>query len=155
MLCYLRVTYEFHETVFTRSFLLTLGCAEAFLCLVKSGDLIVLCKSQAQRTAGEITRVRHGLFRSFLVELLLLVPLSVCLVFITVRPILFKTGAPTLGDAFDGFVGLISYGFPFATIKAAVTRIALHTLKDFVDIASRSVSEQSLEGNPDATRHHV
>jgi hypothetical protein len=134
------------------SLFLTLGCAEAFLCLVRSRDLIVLCKSDPQRTEDERTRVRHGLLRSFLVEVLLLVPLSVFLVFVAIRPILLKTGAAALGDAFDGLVGVISYGFPFATLKEVVTRVALRTLKDFVDIASQSVAEKSLEGKSDATR---
>lgn len=38
-------------------------------------------------------------------------------------------------------LGVVSYGFPFATVKTIVTRVALNTLKEFAALSPVAPSE--------------
>ena len=38
-------------------------------------------------------------------------------------------------------LGVASYGFPFASIRSAMTRVALRTLQEFASIIPREVPE--------------
>jgi hypothetical protein len=114
--------------------------AELLFLLVRSSEIQVLAKAQSQRTQAEQGRVARGLVRSLVLESVLFVPVSAGLALLTVAPLLsnrvLSAGVPEY--ACYSFLGLASYGFPFATIRHLVTRIALKTLAEFADIASNN-----------------
>jgi hypothetical protein len=123
----------------------TLLCAELFLVIVRTAEINVLVRSSHQRTPDERKRISGGLGRSFLLEVLLFVPVSVLLVLITIPPLVVDQMGATASSArllsVYGLLGIASYGFPFATVRRLVTRIALTTLREFASIAHSAGSE--------------
>lgn len=118
--------------------LLTFISAELLCLLVLSGEIRIICKRPSQRSSSEQKQVERGLPRSILLELLLFVPVSVALALLVVRPLL-KGMLPQLSlfqepATFYSLLGVASYGFPFATVKRAVTRMALRTLSEFASV---------------------
>jgi hypothetical protein len=120
------------------SILIALICAEALLILTSIETLKIAFKRANQRTAGETTRVSGGLFREFLGEVLVFVPVSVVLAMILLRPFLVKISALP-PNAIDGWLGAISYGFPYKAVKKWVLRSTVRFLKEAVDVADREV----------------
>jgi hypothetical protein len=121
--------------------LITLIASELFLVIVRSGDISVLAKTDSQRTADERAKVSGGLLRSLVLEFFVFVPASAGLVLLLLP--LVKTrleglfSSPNGVAGFYALLGLVSYGFPFALIRRAVTRIALVTLKEFADLQAQ------------------
>jgi hypothetical protein len=119
--------------------LITFISAEIIFLLVRSSDVVIMCKSTKQRTKPEQLRIERGLIRSILVEGLLFVPSSAILL-ILLSPLLMPlrlTSAGTPAFAINALLGVISYGFPFAAVRRIVTVIALNTLREFAAIIPR------------------
>lgn len=117
--------------------------AELLLVLVRQREILVISKKHDQRTKRERYQVRRGLRKSLLLEVVLFVPVSVALLFLVVRPLAVKNGlvASFAADhpiSFCALLGTISYGFPFATLRRFVTKVALETLKKFAEITIQS-----------------
>lgn len=112
--------------------LFTFLSAELFLLLVRSNDLKILVKRNGQRSPHEKRKASRGLLRSLVLEATLLVPASATLLLL-IAPIVIR---PELFDrpVYAG-LGLVSYGFPFATVRTLVTRAAMNTLREFATIA--------------------
>jgi hypothetical protein len=114
----------------------TFVAAELVLVLARSRDLTVLIKSKAQRTRLEQQDVNRGLLRGLFLEALLFVPASSLLLLLlspVVLPVTMSSSTPSTTAAY-ALVGIASYGFPFAAIKRAITRIAANTLREFVTL---------------------
>jgi len=115
-------------------YLLTVLAAELTLLLVRSGDIVIMVKSAKQRTADEQHRIDRGLRRSFIIELILLVPASATLL-ILLSPLLLPSPLSDLKpSALATAIGVISYGFPLAAVRQVIIRVALNTLKEFVSL---------------------
>jgi hypothetical protein len=111
--------------------------AELFFLLVRSEGLKNLVKRPQQRTAEEQENVTHGLRRSLLLECVLFVPASATLLLFIAPAALPSLSVSMPAARLNGFysmMGLVSYGFPFATVRTLVTRVALNTLKEFANI---------------------
>ena len=115
--------------------LITLLCAELFCVIVRNGEILILFKRRSQRTATEQKQVERGLSRAITLELFIFVPASVVLALLIVRPLLVAVTSqfavfqnPTTVHA---LLGVASYGFPFATVKKVITRMALRILTEF------------------------
>ena len=116
--------------------------AELFFLISRSRDILVALKGRRQRTPAEQNRVARGLIRSIGLEALLFVPASAFLLSM-LKPLALSTAyLDSIGSgqrtAIHTAVGLVSYGFPFATVKSVATRVALNTLKEFSTIAANS-----------------
>lgn len=106
--------------------------ATLFLLLARSRDLTILVKSRKQRTEDEQKEVDRGMLRSIMLEVVVFVPASATLALLVVLPLL-ESKIPNTRTAY-AMVGLVSYGFPFAAMRAIVVRIAQNTLKEFAGI---------------------
>lgn len=83
--------------------------------------------------------MERGLFRSVLFEAVFFVPASVILVYAAIRP--FVMLVPAVGtwshksDEMDTAVhamfGIVSYGFPFLTVRRIVVALALGPIREF------------------------
>jgi hypothetical protein len=113
---------------------LTLAVAEGMFLLARGQDIVVAAKNDVQRSVAEQERVRHGLFRSLILEFLLFVPVSAFMVLVTLRYMLPNEWMAS--PAAYGLLGMVSYAFPFMSFKEMVTRWALHSLKGFYDALS-------------------
>lgn len=127
------------------NFLLTLLGAELYALLRLRKDIIVLAKSQKQRSEKEQESVEKGLLRRLLVDFLLLTPAGAVLFFIILPLFLKFTGfgdviqSALVGDfrirlAFYGMAGIVSYDFPFVLVKEIAARIALNTLRELLNL---------------------
>jgi len=106
--------------------------ATLLLFLVRSRDLTILVKSRKQRTEDEQKEVDRGMLRSIMLEVVVFVPASATLALLVILPLLESK----IPDSRAGYamVGLASYGFPFAAIRAIVVKIAKNTLKEFAGV---------------------
>src|SRR5262249_54878539 len=95
-------------------------------------EIIIILKSDSQRTQVEKTSIKRGLKRSLIMELLLFVPVSVLLlIFITPAAFLYKITDDQLSPpTLYAFIGMISYGFPFSTIKTKITNTLCRMLRE-------------------------
>lgn len=134
---------------FPYGFLIALAAAELFLLLAKGEVIKTLAKRRSQRTAAENRAASQGLARGLAIELLVLVPASVCLFQLTLLPLLKEfLLRPGFNEAsFYALTGVVSYGFPFATVRRIVTRLALKTLQEFSSLVA-----QPLKGDGSADR---
>jgi adenine/guanine phosphoribosyltransferase-like PRPP-binding protein len=75
----------------------------------------------------------------------LFVPASSVLALIIIKPLLTKAGLLVwIGNqkSLDGILGIVSYGFPFAALRAVVTRVALGTLREFAAITKEARAKE-------------
>jgi hypothetical protein len=124
--------------------LVTFGTAELFLVLTRSTKLIALIKRPEQRSAFEQKEVARGLARSLFAEFTLFVPSSVALAVLILPPLIPYLGHvssldPALQISRYGLLGIVSYGFPFAALRAIVRHLALRTLAEFSTIAHKEL----------------
>ena len=119
-----------------QSTLTTFAVAEAICLLTRSADVLMLAKSPGQRTKQEEYAVSHGLARDVILDLLLFVPVSVFTVLETVKHLLPETLISH--PACPGLLGVVSFGFPFKTLRVLVIRFALRTLSEFRDVLNES-----------------
>jgi hypothetical protein len=127
-------------------FLISLVCAECLLILTSSNKLTTILKSPAQRSAGEKKQIAGGLRREFFGEFVIFVPVSVFLASVVLRPLMGSLSAiPQLAQ--DGLLGVVSYGFPYKTIKAWVVRACIRFLKEAISVADKQVVQDSVEVN--------
>ncbi|MCX5645003.1 MAG: hypothetical protein NTZ17_10020 [Phycisphaerae bacterium] len=120
------------------------GCAWLLFLVVRSGDITIVVKSKEERTGDEQKRVARGLLRSILLEALLFVPASATMVLL-LAPLLVpeRLKAVTIPQvSLYAALGLISYGFPFASVRHMITRIALRTLQEFAAITQEPPKEK-------------
>jgi len=122
----------------THHILIALVCAESLLILASVNTVKIALKRWDQRTPGEIQRVSGGLFREFIGEFFVLVPVSVVLATIVLRPFLVKISAVPQ-DAVDGLLGTVSYGFPYRALKQWVLRAAVKFMKEAIEVADKQV----------------
>lgn len=121
--------------------LISLVSAFFTMILTRSKDLEAMIKNEGQRTADERLRCKRGLSRSFFLEALVLVPVSVTMFIFMFRPFVINLGTVKAFRAssfessigFDFLVGFVSYGFPFTAVKLVITGRALRILKKFSD----------------------
>jgi len=130
--------------------LVTLACAELFLVLVRYREINILAKRSSQRTSAEQRELGRGLARALLLELLVFIPASVILAWIAIRPWFMRISIvrwASAGSAFlpDAWLGIISYAFPFATVRRVITRVALNSLNGFAATGSRSGNLRATE----------
>lgn len=126
----------------TTPLVFTFVSAELLFLLVRSSDIIVLVKSDRQRSNREKHRARRGLLRAVLLEATVFVPASATLLLLT-APQLFPAALSTTGGRANyALLGILSYGFPFATLRAMITRIALNTLREFALLVPTTVKEE-------------
>jgi hypothetical protein len=124
--------------------LTTFTCAELVFLLVRARDIQTALKRADQRTQLEQNQIKRGLIRGILIEAVVFVPASAVLATLVLQPLLapmFTTSLTVSAEklvAFHSTLGVVSYGFPFATLRAVVTRAALNTLKEFAELAPRS-----------------
>jgi len=115
--------------------MLTFIAAELLFLLVRSQDLKTLVKQEKQRTSSETHRVARGLLRSILLEVFIFVPASTTLL-LFLAPLLISYSQPPIRmRATYVLLGIASYGFPFATVRIIITRIALNTLREFAALS--------------------
>jgi hypothetical protein len=122
--------------------LVTIGCAELFLVMARAAKIIALEKRADQRTAIEQKWVERGLARELVIEFVLLVPSSAALAVIILPPYVpylrdISSAKPAIQISAYGLLGIASYGFPFATIRAAIRHLALRFLAEFAAIANK------------------
>jgi hypothetical protein len=108
--------------------------AQLLFLIVRSQDIIIALKPKHARTQVEEHRMQHGLLRSLLLEMFVFTPASATLVLLTVAPFLPSELTQDHPVAVYAVLGCSSYGFPFAAVRALVTRIALKTLQEFAVI---------------------
>lgn len=130
--------------------LVTLVCAELFLVLARYREINVLAKKRCQRTSAEQRELGRGLGRALLLDFMVFLPASVVLVWITIRPWFTQfsiVSLATAGSAYlpDAWLGIISYVFPFATVRWVITRIALHRLNEFATTGGRPENPEAPE----------
>lgn len=135
---------------FGSSSLTTLASAELFLLLLRSSEIKALAKSSRQRTQDERKLVERGLARSVVLDVVLFAPASVILALIILKPLVPVNQWST---AADGLLGIASYGFPYAAVRALVTRVALKTLHEFalITVQAGKQGEPVIPGNPAAS----
>jgi hypothetical protein len=143
----------------TTDLLFTLLGAWLFALLFKGRDIIALSKTATQRTAEEKKKVKEGLFRALLIEVFLLVPASAVLILI-ILPFLLKilgyatsvtnllSQSSELRRGFYALVGILSYNFPFATVREIATRVALNTLREFAELKETREMDASSDKKP-------
>ena len=128
---------------------ITILSAELIFILARSADILIVLKSEEQRTSVERQRMKRGLFRSIVFEGLLFVPSSSALL-ILLSPLLLirysSQDAPTM--AVNALIGVVSYGFPFTAVRRIVTIVALNTLREFANIVPNQISETQTNGVP-------
>ncbi len=108
-------------------------CSVLFFLLIRSQDVIIIFKTKTQRTERENFLIEHGLRRYLFIELFILLPASITLfrliIFPLIRDKLLQINSNI--SAWYALMGVVAYGFPFATIRLILIRIALATLKKF------------------------
>jgi hypothetical protein len=122
--------------------LVTIISAEIIFLLVRSSDILIMLKSLKQRTPSEQLRIDRGLTRSVVIEGIIFVPASAVLL-IFLAPLLIPThlnNTTTPVAATDALIGVVSYGFPFASVRRIMTVIALNTLREFANILPPAVA---------------
>jgi hypothetical protein len=119
----------------------TFVTAELLFLLVRSQDFKNIVKKDQQRTARERHRLSRGLVRAIMLDMLVFVPASCTLLLLLSTLIVFRQEEPMHVRASYATLGLVSYGFPFAALRAIVTRIALNTLKEFATVAAPTARE--------------
>src|SRR5271165_4123276 len=97
-------------------FAVALAAAELFVVIVRYRELNILVKSHEQRTARERSEIKRGLLRSVILEFSVFAPISVILMWITIRPVLLRNTSilsfrQTAPIGFDAWLGICSYGF--------------------------------------------
>jgi hypothetical protein len=91
---------------------------------------MILCKKPDQRSASEQKEVLRGLGRAIVLESLLFVPVSAALGFMVFPWLISKTSSLAFsGVAPYSLLGMVSYGFPFATLRRVVTKFAFTALQ--------------------------
>jgi hypothetical protein len=123
-------------------FVLALVCAEGLLILTSADTIKIAVKRRDQRSPGETKRVSRGLFREFLAECFLFVPVSVGMAMIVLRPIVAKISIFPESSMY-GLLGLISYGFPYKMLKLWVLRASVRFLKEAAAVADKQVLGES------------
>jgi hypothetical protein len=131
---------DISKLIFYCPFIITLFCAELFFLLVRSSDITILAKKKEQRTKEEELRVNQGLRRGILLESLFFVPASAILFRLTIFPLIGNKILQINSDInlWYAIMGIAGYGFPFAAIKNFITKLALKTLKEFAEIATKA-----------------
>lgn len=120
---------------------LALVSAELFLLLCRRREITILSKRDVELTAAEKKEKHQGLLRSVMLEAFLFVPASLFLFLVVVRPLLtmsrfgFVFATEPVHSSTAGFMGVVSYQFPFAAVRRVITQSALHTLQRFASIA--------------------
>ncbi|MFN7923388.1 MAG: hypothetical protein U0Q16_25020 [Bryobacteraceae bacterium] len=109
--------------------------------ITRSGDIQICVKAEAHRTAAETKLIHRGLRRSILLDGLVFVPASVLLGLLIVFPLVEPLAKPLDNRFVASATGLISYGFPFATVRALVVRFALRALREFASVAHEELRE--------------
>ena len=117
-------------------------CAEMLLFIVRSRQFNILIKTPQQRTQRENKEVNRGLFRCVALEALIFVPVSVVLVFVTIRPFAmllppvsaWSQSSQQMDTAVHAMLGIASYGFPFLTFRRLVLAVAFGAIKEFARI---------------------
>jgi hypothetical protein len=120
--------------------------AELVFLLTRASDLIVLAKNNAQRTPAEKEKMRRGLPRSIVLEAFVFVPASAGLILLLApfapparlpdEAVVPTNSAHQIRTAYHALLGVASYGFPFATIRKLVSRMAANAIREFASIAS-------------------
>jgi hypothetical protein len=120
--------------------------AEATLLVARRRDLEIFVKREIQRTNAERAQLERGLVRSFVLDMAML-PLSTYALLASIRFLLPQTLIAS--SAGYGLLGLISYGFPLASFKQAVTFWALHLLRHYSQVLSESGRQelQAIDGH--------
>ncbi len=127
---------------------ITLLSAELLFFLVRNKEIMVVLKTAAQRTKIEQLQVNRGLVRSLLLEILLFVPASAALMLILIRPFILPhiSSDKDVILATHGLMGVTSYGFPFGTVRAVMTRLSLKLLTEFAAVTlQHSGSTESID----------
>ena len=104
--------------------------------IVRSRDITILVKRRDQQNKPEQRRVARGLCRSTTLEIFVFGPSSAGLLLL-IAPLIIPNalqGCDVPQFAVYSILGIVSYGFPFATIKLVVTRVAKDSLKKFASI---------------------
>ena len=118
-----------------------------FFLLIKSKDIIIIFKRKLQRTEEEKSRIEHGLIKSLLLEIFIFIPISIFLFHLAIMPFIIDKllSIKYSISAWYALMGIIAYGFPFATVKGFVTKMALNTLIEFAKIAEHSEKSNGTE----------
>src|SRR6476620_1956252 len=105
--------------------LITLLAAELTALLVRARDVVIVSKTDLQRTAQERERVNRGLVRSLLLEGVLFVPCSVGLISI------LSSGAPEPASGFGAYLLFV------CVPRISITKLAKMAIASMFD-ASRT-----------------
>ena len=124
---------------------ISLLSAELLLLLSRSADVVILAKRFDQRSARETHRVVRGLARALILESVVFVPASVTLLLLLSPLVIGPKLLPSV--PIYAALGLVSYGFPFVTVKVVITRVALNTLREFAALAPSAVEEELSSGH--------
>jgi hypothetical protein len=119
----------FEQTLSQYPFIAAFTCAWLAFLLTRSPEIRMLVKTETHRRDDENSEVQNGLRRTLLYDAFVNVPAGVLLLLILfpfVSDRLLKINSTLY--AWYGLLGLISYGFPFITVRQTVTKIALTTL---------------------------
>ena len=110
-------------------FIVAYICSWLFFLITRHPEIIILLKTENQRTDDENSEVERGLRRTLFFDAFVIVPASVTLCLLIVFPFMLEKfpGINSRLYAWYGLMGVISYGFPFLAFRQAITRIALTT----------------------------
>lgn len=118
----------------------TFIAAELIFILARSRSVVVIFKSKQQRTKEEQHQVNRGLLRALFLEMVIFVPASACLLTLIAPSILPNHWFEgSMVQAAYSILGVVSYGFPFATFKRVITRMALKTLLEFASLEPKEL----------------
>jgi hypothetical protein len=123
--------------------------AELFVLVANSGEIVIIAKARSQRDEMEQRRVQNGLVRKLLLELFLFVPASAALLFFVLPGVWKSFPKSALQEPHVYFLlGVASWGFPFSSLKAIVTRLAMRTIQEFAEACHSEA--KALEVNMEA-----
>jgi hypothetical protein len=111
--------------------------AECVFVLARTEDFGIVIKKRRQLTAEEKARVDRGLMRSLVWDSLVNVPVSAVVALLLVQLVLPKTGdwslaEPPISSKYSA-LGLVSYGFPFLSVKELVLAWVLRKFGAFFE----------------------
>ncbi len=129
--------------------------ATLFFLIAKSKDIFIVIKDESERSEEEAIKIKQGLLKSLLLEVFVFVPASTLLMLL-IAPLVIQTQLSQMDVskkiASYTLVGVLSYGFPFSTIRSIVQQMAFAILKEYGQIMQKNIqkdlpekSERSLE----------
>lgn len=118
--------------------------------LANRRDILIAAKRPEQQTAAEQQEVAQGLTKIVFLNLFVFTPASVALMLLLLPllerylPVL-ETAKQAQPIAYYSAVGVVSYGFPFSTVRAFVVKWVRGTVQHWAESALKAMKEDRSE----------